>query len=56
MIIIESRKAGIKFECHKGRIPDKFAVLEEPREEAKPYIFSYFYSIKSSISMSACYL
>ena len=27
------------------RIPDKFKVLEEPKEEAKPHVFSDFYSI-----------
>ena len=27
------------------RIPYKFTVLEEPKEEAKPHVFSDFYSI-----------
>ena len=39
----------------QGRIPDKFAVLEEPKEEQN-LTFSDFYSIAVSITMSACYL
>ena len=39
------------------RIPNKFAVLEEPREEAKPHFFFFLIFIqKSSITMNACYL
>ena len=37
------------------RIPDKFTILEEPKEE-QSLTFSDFYSIASSIKMSACYL
>ena len=29
----------------QGRIPDKFTVLEEPKEEAKPHVFSDSYSM-----------
>ena len=29
----------------QGRNPEKFTVLEEPKEEAKPHVFSDFYSI-----------
>ena len=39
----------------QGRIPDKFTVLEEPKEEQN-LTFSDFYSIIPSITMSACYL
>ena len=37
------------------KIPDKFTVLEEPKEE-QSLTFSDFYSIVLSITMSACYL
>ena len=39
----------------QGRIPDKFTVLEESKEE-QSLTFSDFYSIIVSITMSACYL
>ena len=39
----------------QGRIPDKFTVLEEPKEE-QSLTFSDFYSMIISITMSACYL
>ena len=39
----------------QGRIPDKFTVLEEPKEE-QSLTFSDFYSIAVPITMSACYL
>ena len=39
----------------QGRIPDKFTVIEEPKEE-QSLTFSDFYSIILSITMSACYL
>ena len=39
----------------QGKIPDKFIVLEEPKEE-QILTFSYFYSIAVPITMSACYL
>ena len=29
----------------QGRNPEKFTVLEEPKEEAKPHVFYDFYSI-----------
>ena len=29
----------------QGRITNKFTVLKEPKEEAKPHVFSDFYSI-----------
>ena len=40
----------------QGRIPDKFTTLEEPKEKAKPHVFSDFLFNKSSITVSACYL
>jgi len=39
----------------QGRIPDKFTVLEEPREQSKTHVFLIFIQY-SSITMSACYL
>ena len=39
----------------QGRIPDKFTVLEESKEEQNLTFFD-FYSIVLSITMSACYL
>ena len=39
----------------QGRIPNKFTVLEESKEE-QSLTFSDFYSIVVSITMSACYL
>ena len=61
MIIIESQTKGInrpwpndynwitnqryKVWTPQGRIPDKFTVLEEPKEEEKPHVFSDFNSI-----------
>ena len=29
----------------QGRIPNKFTVLEEPKEEAKPHVLFDFYSM-----------
>ena len=39
----------------QGKIPDKFTILEEPKEE-QSLTFSDLYSIIISITMSACYL
>ena len=39
----------------QGRIPDKFTVLEESREQSKTHVFLIFIQY-SSITMSACYL
>ena len=39
----------------RGRILDKFTVLEEPKEETKSHVFFDFYSIILH-TMSACYL
>ena len=40
----------------QGRIPDKFTVLEKPKEEQSLTFSDFFLLNNSSITMSACYL